>query len=209
MPGFHSARTTGNFQPTKSTVGVLTGKRSPLFSSRSLPRPTVCKCSARTSSARTDDKPSPAILCSARNRGGGAKKRVGDNHLWFVFISYSSLYYSENYTKHISRSAGAQIPNLSTSSILQIVFRLRFSCPLRMRDTYCCVQPKRAARSVCDIPSASSLSSIMRAMRRDSRRHASLSLLSSAFSRQRLGVADGNCSNLFTIFSFIAVGFIL
>ncbi len=101
------------------------------------------------------------------------------------------------------------MPNLSTSSILQMVFRLRFSCPLRIRDTYCCVQPKRAARSACDMPSASSLSSIIRAMRRDSRRHASFSLLSSAFSRQRLGVADGNCSSFFTIFSFIADGFML
>ena len=34
-------------------------------------------------------------------------------------------------------------------------------------------------------------------------------LLSSAFLRQRLGVADGNCSNFFTIFSFIADGFML
>ena len=101
------------------------------------------------------------------------------------------------------------MPNLSTSSILQMVFRLRFSFPLRMRDTYCCVQPKRAARSACDMPSASSLSSIMRAMRRDSRRHASFPLLSSAFSCQRLGVADGNCSNFFTIFSFIADGFMI
>ena len=34
-------------------------------------------------------------------------------------------------------------------------------------------------------------------------------LLSSAFLRQRLGVADGNCSNFFTIFSFIADGFMI